>query len=95
MSPHAPRPAHAAGRMHSAEFAMRANRERAMVKTGTDRRAEAAMFDPVEVNDRIDVVKMVKAVETIDEDEAHARADKKRRPPVPKVGIRVVHRRIP
>ncbi|MBY4715109.1 hypothetical protein K6W84_04615 [Burkholderia cepacia] len=95
MSPHAPRPAHAAERMHPAEFAMRADRERAMVKTGTDRHAEAAMFHPVDVNDRIEMVEMMEVVETIDEDEAHARADEKRRPPVPQVRIRVVHRRIP
>ncbi|MBN3832389.1 hypothetical protein G3N64_11085 [Burkholderia sp. Ac-20344] len=91
MSPHAAESAHAAELMHAAEsVAGGAGRERAMVKAGADRRAEAAMFHPVEVADVIEVVEMVEmveAMETVDEDEAHTCADEKRRPPVPQIGL--------
>lgn len=98
-SPHSTESAHAAERMHAAESAADGTgRERAMVKTGADRLADATMVHSVEVDDVIEVVEMVKvveAMESIDEHEAHACADEKRRPPVPQVGIRIVRRRIP
>jgi len=78
---HSAEPVHATKSPHATEATHTAAGEGAAVKARSDWRTEMAVIHLMEM------VEVVKVMETIDKDQAHARADEKRRPPPPKVGI--------
>jgi hypothetical protein len=52
-------------------------------------------IEATEVIEVMEVMEAMEVVETIDKDEAHAPADEKRRPPIPRIGIRVGREQVP
>ena len=92
MPAHSAEPAHATGPGHTTAG------EWSAVKARSHWRTEVVVIhlvEMVEMVEMVEVIEVMETMETIDKDEAHAPADEKRRPPIPGVGIRVGHDRVP
>lgn len=90
-SSHAADAVHATEAVRSTEATHSTARERRAVNARPDPNTEAV----IQLMEMIEMIEMVKVMKAIDEDEAHTRADEKRRPPPPRVGIRVRRDRVP